>query len=126
MTRQGVLPVALVSLALIADAAGVPSFAFYLLLATVPALVVSVLATLEALLEERQRLATIVLQVIALALVLLSAAIRAPLRAEGTVPRVAISAAVACVVVLALQWVIAALPGLRRTFTRAPRTATEI
>jgi hypothetical protein len=126
MTRHGVLPVALVSLALVADAVNIPTIAFYLLLASVPALVVAVLATLEALLEERQRLATIVLQVIALALVLLSAAIRAPLRAEGTVPRVAVSAAVACVVLLTLQWVVAALPGLRRTLTRAPRTATEI
>jgi hypothetical protein len=125
MTRHGVLPVALVSLALIGDALGVSSLAFYLLLASVPALVVAVLATLEDLLEERQRLAVIVLQIVALALVLLSAAIRAPLRAEGTVPRIAISAAVACVVVLALQWLVAALPELRRAITRAPRTATE-
>lgn len=113
------------ALALIADAASAPSLAFYLLLASVPALVVAALGTLEGLLEERQRLASLVLQVVALGLVLLAASVRAPLRAEGTVPRVAISAAVACLVVLALQWVVSALPGLRRTFTRAPRTATE-
>src|SRR4051812_2644103 len=114
MTRQGALPIALVAFALIADAADAPSLAFYLLLGAVPALVVSVLATLEGVLEDRQRVAAIALQVTALGLILLAAAVRAPLRSEGTVPRVAISAAVACICVLLLQWVVAAMPELRR------------
>ena len=119
MTRQGVLPAALVALALLADAAGSPTLAFYLLLATIPALVVAFLATLEQLLEERQRRMVLVLQVVALGLVLLAAAVRAPLRAEGTVPRVAVSAAVACLVVFALQWLVASVPrGLRSAETQ--------
>ena len=119
MTRHGVLPVAIVALALLADAAALPSIAFYLLLASVPALVVCLLATLERLLEDQARLARLVLQVTALALVLLAAAARAPLRTEGTVPRVAVSAAVASIAVLALQWLVAALPSILRAATAA-------
>jgi hypothetical protein len=118
MTRHGVLPVALVAFALIADAADAPTIAFYLLLGSVPAIVVALLASLDAMLEDRQRVATIVLQVIALGLVLLAAAVRAPLRAEGTVPRVAISAAAAALLVFVLQWLVAALPKIRAAATR--------
>lgn len=125
MTRQGVLPVAIVALALLADAASLPSIAFYLLLASVPALVVAVLATLERMLEEQAGTACLALQVTALALVLLAAAARAPLRAEGAVPRVAVSAALASIAVLALQWLVAALPGIRRALARAPEAAVE-
>ena len=43
------------------------------------------------------------LHVVTLLLVLAAAAVRAPLRAEGTVPNAAISAVVACLVVFAIQ-----------------------
>ena len=117
MTRRELLPVALVLLALVFDAAGVSSLAFYCLLGAVPAIVVAGLAAVEELLEggaapHRRHIA--LLHPVALVLVLVAAALRAPLRVEGAVPRAAISAAVACLVVFAAQGLIAALPALKR------------
>jgi hypothetical protein len=57
---------------------------------------------------------------VALVLILVAAALRAPLRAEGAVPRAAVSAAIACLVVFAIQGVLAAVPALKRV-----RPATE-
>ena len=41
---------------------------------------------------------------------------RAPLRAEGTVPNAAISAVVACLVVFAIQGLLASMPVLKRIY----------
>jgi hypothetical protein len=114
--------VALVLLVTITDAADAPSLSFYLLLAAVPAIVVAGLATVEEVLEGAlgHRRAIGMLHVAALLLVLVGAAVRSPLRAEGTIPTAGVSAVIACLVVFAIQGVIAALPALRRTVEPAP------
>jgi hypothetical protein len=112
---------ALVLLATVFDAAGVPSLAFYLLLAAVPAIVVAGLAALEELLQPGvlpHRRPIGMLHVVTLALVLVAAALRAPLRAEGIVPRAAVSAVIACLVVFAIQALIGLTPVIRRAFAR--------
>lgn len=126
MTRRELLPVALVVLALVGDGAGAPSFSFYLLLAAVPAIVVAGLAALEELVEPgalAQRRAIALLHVLTLVLVLVSAALRAPMRAEGAVPRAAVSATVACLVVFGIQALLAWLPTLRRAAPERPKRA---
>ncbi len=115
---------ALVALATVADAADEANLAFYLLLFTVPAIVVAGLAALEEILTDALPHRRIVgmLHVVTLLLVLAAAALRAPLRTEGTVPRAAVSALIACLVVFAVQAVIGSLPALRRLLARpAPR-----
>jgi protein-S-isoprenylcysteine O-methyltransferase Ste14 len=122
VTRRELLPVALVLLVTVTDAAGAASLSFYLLLAAVPAIVVAGLASLEELVQlgaRPYRRAVGVLHAVALLLILVAAALRAPLRAEGTVPRAAISAVIACLVVFALQALITALPTIRRALARA-------
>ena len=114
---------ALVLLATICDAAAVPSLAFYLLLATVPAIVVAGLAALEELLRPgalplAHRRWIGMLHVVTLVLVLVAAAVRAPLRAEGIVPRAAVSAVIACLVVFAIQALIGATPAIKRALAR--------
>jgi hypothetical protein len=123
VTRRELLPVALVLLVTVFDAAHVPTLSFYCLLAAVPAIVVAGLAAVEELLEgeiQPYRRAIGMLHVLTLLLVLLAAALRAPMRAEGTVPRAAVSAVIACLVVFAVQFMIAALPAFRRTVTATP------
>jgi hypothetical protein len=115
------LPVALVLLVTVTDAANAATLSFYLLLAAVPAIVVAGLAALEEVLQPgalSHRRAVGMLHVVTLLLVLVSAALRAPLRAEGTVPRAAVSAAIACLAVFAIQALIGALPAIRRTLAR--------
>jgi hypothetical protein len=122
VTRRELLPVALVLLVTVTDAAGAASLSFYLLLAAVPAIVVAGLASLEELVQpgaRPYRRMVGVLHAVALLLILVAAALRAPLRAEGTVPRAAISAVIACLVVFALQALITALPTIRRALARA-------
>ena len=124
MTRRELLPVALVLLVLVSDAVHASTFAFYCLLAAVPAIVVAGLAALEEVLEPgalRHRRAVALLHAAALGLVLVAAAVRAPLRAEGTVPRVAVSAVIACLAVFAVQALIRVAPAIRRTLLRLGR-----
>jgi hypothetical protein len=114
--------VALVLLATVTDAADASSLSFYLLLASVPAIVVAGLAALEEVLQpgaRPHRRVIAMLHVVTLLLVLVAAALRAPLRAEGTVPRAAVSAVIACLVVFAIQALIGAAPAIRRAFARA-------
>ncbi|HEY8773763.1 MAG TPA: hypothetical protein VIM05_04260 [Gaiellaceae bacterium] len=121
MTRRELLPVALVLLVTVTDAAGAATLSFYLLLAAVPAIVVAGLAALEEVVQPgalSHRRAVGMLHVVTLLLVLVSAALRAPLRAEGSVPRAAVSAAIACLVVFAIQALIGSLPAIRRTLAR--------
>jgi hypothetical protein len=119
--------VALVLLATCTDALGVPTLSFYLLLAAVPSIVVAGLAAVEELIQASQplphRRAVAMLHVVTLLLVLTACALRAPLRAEGAVPRAAVSAAIACLLVFAIQALIGWLPAIRRTFRPAPRPA---
>jgi hypothetical protein len=122
VTRRELLPVALVLLVTVTDAAGISTLSFYLLLAAIPAIVVAGLAALEELLQPGalpHRRAVGMLHVVTLVLVLVAAALRAPLRAEGTVPRAAVSAVIACLVVFAIQAVIGATPAIRRGLARA-------
>ena len=126
MTRRELLPVTLILLVTVADAAHAPTVSFYFLLAAVPALVVVGLTTLEDVLSgdcpPARRVAGLV-QAAALGLVVLAAAIRAPLRAEGTVPAVAVSAVVACLVLFAFQALVAGLPSIRRSLRRERTSA---
>jgi hypothetical protein len=126
MTRRELAPPALVGLSLAADAAGRPTLAFYLLLAAIPTLVVAGLATLEQLIERDrivQRRFAGVLQVGSLALVILAAALRSPDRVDGVVPPVAISAAVAGLVLCLAQAIVTSLPDRHRA--TAPPEAPE-
>jgi hypothetical protein len=123
VTRRELLPVALVLLVTICDAADIPTLSFYFLLAAIPAIVVAGLAAVEERLQGAlpHRRAIGMLHVVSLVLVLVSAALRAPLRAEGTVPRAALSAVIACLAVFAAQGILATLPALRRGLRlRAP------
>jgi hypothetical protein len=114
--------VALVLLATVTDAVGVTSLSFYLLLAAIPAIVVAGLAAVEELLQAEEplphRRLVAMLHVVTLLLVLAAAALRAPLRAEGTVPRAAVSAGIACLVVFGIQALIGSLPTIRRHLAR--------
>jgi len=123
--------VALVFLSTVSDAAGVATLSFYFLLCAIPAIVVAGLAALEELVGEEvlpYRRAVARLHVITLLLVLAAAALRAPLRAEGTVPRAAISAVLACLLVFAIQGLLASMPTLQRIYlarqTPAPSEVT--
>jgi hypothetical protein len=122
VTRRELLPVALVFLASIGDAAHASTLSFYLLLAAVPAIVVAGLASLEELIQgaSSNRRAVAMLHVVTLLLVLVAAALRAPLRAEGTVPPAAISAVVACLAVFTAQALIGYLPTIRRIVAARP------
>jgi uncharacterized membrane protein len=116
--------VALVLLAAFADAVHTPTLSFYLLLSAVPAIVVAGLAAVEELLQAEEamphRRVVAVLHVVTLLLVLTAAALRAPLRAEGTVPRAAVSAVIACLVVFGVQALIGSLPAIRRRLLARP------
>jgi uncharacterized membrane protein len=116
--------VALVLLAAFTDSLHAPTLSFYLLLAAVPAIVVAGLAAVEELLQAEEamphRRVVAMLHVVTLLLVLTAAAIRAPLRAEGTVPRAAVSAVIACLVVFAIQALIGSLPAIRRRLVARP------
>jgi uncharacterized membrane protein len=116
--------VALVLLATCTDALGAPTLSFYLLLAAVPAIVVAGLAAVEEQLQSDEplphRRAVAMLHVVTLLLVLTAAALRAPLRAEGAVPQAAVSAAIACLVVFAIQALIGWLPAIRRRLAARP------
>ncbi len=119
VTRRELLPMALVLSSTVFDAAGVPTLSFYLLLCAIPAIVVAGLVALEELVGDDvlpYRRAIARLHVVTLLLVLVAAAVRAPLRAEGAVPRAAISAVVACLVVFAIQGLLASMPALKRIY----------
>ncbi len=112
---------ALVFLATVTDAADASNLSFYLLLTAIPAIVVAGLAALEELVEPGalpHRRVVGMLHIVTLLLVLVAAALRAPMRAEGTVPAAAISAVVACLVVFAVQAVIGSMPAIRRALAR--------
>jgi hypothetical protein len=103
-------PVALVLAALLAQSRDRHELAFYLLVAAVPAAAVVALAAFGDLVEStgaspgalRARLAA-ALDALALALIVLSAAVRGQAPQDVGVPPLAASALVACLVVFAVQ-----------------------
>jgi hypothetical protein len=112
--KLALLPIGLVVLAGLGDAAGTHRLAFWLLVLAVPGAAVAALVTLdEALCAEPARpLRYAWLQALSLALILTGAAVRAPVH-DGAVPRLAVSALVACLIVYALQGLALLAPALR-------------
>jgi hypothetical protein len=118
MARRELLPAGLLVLVVASDVAGVQTLAFYCLLAAIPALVVAGLATLEDVVCHEcapSRRVTGLVQATALVLVVLGAALRAPLRVDGAVPRVSTSAVVAALALLALPLLLTVRPAKRRS-----------
>jgi hypothetical protein len=111
MARR-VLPVGLVVGAAAADGAGIHGFAFYLLLASVPAMAVAALEAFGELLDDAGSHLHSLLWAVALALTVTGAAVRAP--AVGTVPALARSALVACLAVFCVQALVSLTAELRR------------
>jgi len=119
--RLALPPVALVALAGLCDAAGAHGAAFWLLVLAVPFAAVASLLALGTALEADGdgRLTHAWLQTAALVLILFGAAARAPFRAEGSVPRVALSALVACLLVYGGQAALLLAPAVRARISRA-------
>ena len=116
MQRITIPVVGLVVLAGLADVVGAHELAFYALVAAVPAAAAAALVALDRALtgsEEHRLLPRAWLHATVLVLVLLSAAVRAPVRDEGVVPQLATSALVTCLVVFALQLLLSGLPQVR-------------
>ena len=105
MPRIALPPAALAALAGLCDAAGAHGAAFWLLVLAVPAGAAAALVVLGDALEPEGdgRLTQAWLQGAALVLILVGAAARSPFREQGSVPRVAISALVACLIVYGAQ-----------------------
>jgi hypothetical protein len=104
-----VLTAALVLVAALADAAGSPRLAFYALLAAVPAAAASGLAVFGELLEEPGRAVQALVWALVLTLVVVGAAARSPALLEGDVPAVGATALAACLALLSLEGLLAAL-----------------
>jgi hypothetical protein len=101
------LPVALATAALLADAAGLHQIAYYLVLLAVVGAAAAAFVGVGDVLEGKGGLLRAATSVLALALMLLGSAVRAGAPAGGHVPVLAISAAVAAVlfyVVPAFAW----------------------
>jgi len=115
------LAIGLVLMAGLADAAGGHRLAFYLLVLAVPAIAAAALSALGAAFEpgDSRAVGRAWVQAAALLLVLVSAAARAPGRGDG-VPRFAISALVACLVLYGAQGALTAWPGVRRRLAAHP------
>jgi hypothetical protein len=109
-----VLTAALVLVAAIADAVGSPELSFYALLAAVPIAAACGLAVFGDLLEEDGRIAQACLWALVLTLVVVGAATRSPALAEGGVPVVGATALTACLALLSLEGVLAAVAEFRR------------
>lgn len=122
------VPAGLVVIAALADASGSPSLAFYALLALVPVVAVIALAAYGDVLEEdlspaeqAPRSLQALLWGILVALGVVGAAARAPWLGEGTVPRLATTALLACVIVLCIEGIVELVALARKP---APRTRT--
>ena len=101
MTRRALSP-SLVVAAVLADAQGEHRLAFYALFAAIPALAVAAIGAFGDYLEGSSPIFAS-LNVLALALVVVGTALRAPGLVSGSVPPVALSALVAALVLLAAQ-----------------------
>lgn len=104
--------VALVLGAVGADASGEHAFAYYALVASVPAAAVAALAALGAILDrsaaEPADRVSASLSALLLPCLLLATAVRAPLLADGPPPAVGVAAALCCVGIFVLQGLVAA------------------
>jgi hypothetical protein len=109
-----VLTAALVLIAAVADATSSPQLAFYALLAAVPAAAACGLSIFGELLEQEGRVAQALLWALVLTLVVVGAATRSPALLEGGVPVVGATALTACLGLLSLEGVLAALAEFRR------------
>jgi hypothetical protein len=128
MPRVALPPIALVVLGGIGDAAGLHAISFLLLVLAVPAAAVAALVSLDTSLGSRRGgsrpLLHAWLHALSLVFLLVATAARAP--AHGQVPRVAASAYVACLLVLAVQGLVAAAPTLRGRTQRLPAPDTQL
>lgn len=113
-----VLTAALVLVAALADAAASPQLAFYALLAAVPAAAACGLSVFGELLEQDGRIVQAFVWALVLTLVVVGAATRAPALVEGGVPVVGGTALAACLALLSLEGVLAAVEEYRRHATR--------
>jgi hypothetical protein len=109
-----VLTAALVLVAALADAASSPQLAFYALLAAVPAAAASGLSIFSELLEEDGRIVQAFVWALVLTLVVVGAATRSPALLEGGVPAVGATALTACLALLSLEGLLAAVAEFRR------------
>ena len=109
-----VLTAALVLVAAVADATASPQLAFYALLAAVPTAAACGLAVFDELLEDRGQVLQAVVWALVLALVVVGAAARSPALLEGVVPALGASALAACLALLSLEGLLAALGEMRR------------
>lgn len=109
--RWRLLALAFVLAAALADGGGQYTLAYYVLVAAVPVAAVAALSDLGALLDgspaEPLDRGAAVLSALALPMLLLTAAVRAPLVGDGAPPRLAVTALVTCLCLFALQTVLA-------------------
>ena len=109
--RWRLFAVLLVLAAALADAAGRYELAYYALVAAVPVAAVAALFGLGEILDgtaaEPLDRGTAMLSALALPLLLLAAAIRAPLVGDGPPPTLGVTALVGCLILFALQTVLA-------------------
>ncbi len=107
-----VLTVIAVLAAALADVAGAHQFAYYALVAAVPLGAVAGLTALGAILDgsasEPVDRVLAMLSALAMPFLLLGTAVRAPLIATGPPPAIGVTAVVGCLVVFALQALLAA------------------
>ncbi len=128
MGRRPLL-VGLVAAAPLADAAGVHSVSFWLLVAAVPYAAACALDSFGAFLEARGdalRSLQALLWAPALLLLLVAAASRGPALATGTVPRLGVTALAGCLAVIALKAAVAGYAALYRGRAFAAWRATSI
>ena len=104
-----VLTAVLVLTAALADATGSPQLAFYALLAAVPAAAACGLSVFGELLEDRGQVVQGLVWAMVLTLVVVGAAARSPALLEGGVPTVGATALMACLALLSLEGLLAAL-----------------
>jgi hypothetical protein len=113
MARRAI-PVGLVVAAAAADGAGAHGLAFYALLLAVPAAAVAALDYFGELLDGARDRLHALLWTVVLALIVVSAAVRAPAVTEGAVPALARSALLACLAIFCVQAVVSLTAELRR------------
>jgi hypothetical protein len=114
--------------AALADSGGSHQAAYYLLLGAVPATCVAALASLGDLVEAGRPVAGLavaqtLLSVLVTMLVVVTTAARSTSLLSGQIPRVAVSALVGCLVLYAVQGVLACLADLRHRAARAHERA---
>jgi len=109
-----VLTAALVLGAALADAAASPELAFYALLAAVPATAACGLSVFGELLEDRGQVLQGLVWALVLTLVVVGAAARSPALLEGGVPVLGATALMACLGLLSVEGLLAAMAEFRR------------